>query len=76
MAKDGAALGALRSRLIAMREPLKGWSNCLWDMNWRGGVTREARIHAERQIQAHDSQLDDLIWRLWDFRVKPEVGQS
>jgi hypothetical protein len=76
MAKDHAALVALRSRLVAMREPVKGWSKCFWDMNWRGGVTREARISAEREIQALDSLLDDLIWKLWDFRVKPEVGQS
>ena len=71
MAKDRAALAALRMRLISMREHLKGWGNSLWDMGWREGVPREACANAERRIQAHEKLLNDLIWQLFEFREKP-----
>jgi hypothetical protein len=75
MANDRAALGALRTSLIGMRESLKAWDNSLWDMGWREGVPREACANAERQIKAHERQLNDLIWQLFEFREKPEVAQ-
>jgi chromosome segregation ATPase len=75
MAKDRAALAALRTRLIGMRESLKAWDNSLWDMGWREGVPREACAHAERQIKAHERRLNDLIWQLYEFKEEPEVAQ-
>ena len=78
IAKERAALGALRNRLISMREPLKTWDKRLWDMGWRDGVPREARANTEHQIKVHEKLLDDLIWQLFEFREKPaaEGGES
>lgn len=74
LTKARAALGVLRTRLISMREPLKRWDKSLWDMGWRRGVPRDARVNAEHQIQAHQSLLEDLIWKLFEFREEPDAA--
>jgi DNA repair exonuclease SbcCD ATPase subunit len=73
LSKERTALGVLRTRLMSMREPLKRWDKSLWDVGWRSGVPRDARVNAERQIQAHRTLLDDLIWQLFEFREKPDA---
>jgi hypothetical protein len=55
IAKERAALGALRTRLINMREPAKEWDDRVWKMGFRSEVPREARANAERQIQTNSS---------------------
>jgi hypothetical protein len=47
IAKEHAALGALRTRLISMRAALNAWEQRVWDMGYRREVTHESREHAK-----------------------------
>lgn len=70
IAKERAALRALRTRLVDMRTALNAWEQRVWDMGYRRQVTHESREHAKAKIHTHESALDQLIWQLFDFRDK------
>lgn len=63
-----AELRALRTRLVAMRESIKVWDDGLWNMGLHAEVSRDARANAQSQVRTLAAALDDLIWKLFDFR--------
>lgn len=68
MAKERAALGALRTRLIGMRTQPNVWDERVWDIGYRREFSQEVREHVKANIRTHERALDGLIWQLFDFR--------
>jgi hypothetical protein len=68
IAKERAALGVLRTRLVGMREQARKWGSAVWKLGWNGEMTRDVYNRAEKQINVHERLLDELIWQLWEFR--------
>jgi len=70
MAKERGALGEIREQLILLREPVRGWERTAWDAMWCQDANRAAYRNAEAAVRILNSQIGDLIWELFDFRLK------
>ena len=68
MAKDRAALGKLRTRLVTMRDSTRAMTSDVWRLPWDSDVSRRARAEAVNVLQMLQTLLDDLAWKLFDFR--------
>lgn len=70
MARDRAALGKLRIRLMDMRESVRGLDDGVWKLPW-DHVPRTTREKALDVIRKLTRLLDDVVWQLFEFREKP-----
>jgi hypothetical protein len=61
-----------KSGTVNAVSPCEGLRN----MGFRDEVPSAARADAERQVNAHERLLEELIWQLFEFREKPKGSQS
>jgi hypothetical protein len=77
ISKDRAALGVLHTRLTVMRSEVAKWRSTLWKLGFREGVDLDLYNRADNLLRAHESLLDGLIWKLFEFREeKPKTDDQ
>lgn len=76
IARERAALGDLRERLIQIRTPVREWKSSLWPLSCREGVSRDACLSTELKTRELYSEMDDVFWQLFDFRKSAEEGSE
>jgi DNA repair ATPase RecN len=72
IAKERAALGDLRERLVRLLTLGREWRTSLWALTWRGGISPDAYRSAELKNSDLNSQIDRVVWQLFDFRKAGE----
>ena len=70
LAKARAALGKFHTRLTAMRDSARTLSGEVWRMPY-DSVPRDTRAKVANVVHALSSMLDELVWKLFDFREGP-----
>jgi hypothetical protein len=88
--RDRAALGVLRTRLTDMPDQVRKWRSTLWKLGLRESVNLEGSPwespflagvfrtydHDDTLLRLHETLFDDLIWKLFDFREKPNTDEE
>jgi hypothetical protein len=88
--RDRAALGVLHTRLTDMPDQVTKWRSTLWKLGLRESVNLEGSPweslflagvfrtydHDESLLRLHETLFDDLIWKLFEFREKPNTDEE
>jgi hypothetical protein len=76
MAKDREELGKLHTRLLTMRDSTRALTSDVWRLPWDSAVSRRARAETVDIVQKLQALLDDLTWKLFDFREQSEGSRA